>query len=501
MAAAVVLVMMGASAAQAAYPAPQVHITSPIDGAVKAGSFDVSADTTTGGPYVATLTDNGSFVATTAVFTPSGGTDAYTVTFASWDSRTVSNGTHQLAIGVTDAIARTTTDTISVDIENPGVTNVGASPSPFSPDKDGVKDVTTISYKLASSSIVTVLVKDSHNVVVGTLVSAQSQVAGDHSVVWNGLLSGNPDLPNGTYTVHISSSSGGATANASTPVVISCLKAGSSIRPSASAFKYGGSVGVYVKLNKWSYVDVGVYDVTGKKLVKKLLPKALRNRNMSVRGYIFTWNGRNSGGVKVKPGLYLLKAVTTNQAGSQSSIANVRVKGVKWILIIRGLLRLFWMDGVVFGPSAPAAGPSWADWKVNGLKVAVFPLAMGKSGWSTPVGHTFIEKKAKWPTWYPPAWAGSSGPVPGGKSNPLGPRALYLSPNNYSSGYRIHGTNDPSSIGHYASHGCIRMFPKDVIWLYNQVPVGTKVWVSANLPRAYNLVGPNKPSAPHLRNY
>ena len=61
----------------------------------------------------------------------------------------------------------------------------------------------------------------------------------------------------------------------------------------------------------------------------------------------------------------------------------------------------------------------------------------------------------------------------GGPDNPLGARALYLG----SSLYRIHGTNEPETIGHNVSSGCIRMMNEDVIDLYNRVRVGTKVIV------------------------
>ena len=61
----------------------------------------------------------------------------------------------------------------------------------------------------------------------------------------------------------------------------------------------------------------------------------------------------------------------------------------------------------------------------------------------------------------------------GGLDNPLGARALYLG----SSLYRIHGTNEPETIGHAVSSGCIRMLNQDVIDLYNRVPVGAPVVV------------------------
>jgi lipoprotein-anchoring transpeptidase ErfK/SrfK len=61
----------------------------------------------------------------------------------------------------------------------------------------------------------------------------------------------------------------------------------------------------------------------------------------------------------------------------------------------------------------------------------------------------------------------------GGEGNPLGARALYLG----STIYRIHGTNQPSTIGHFVSSGCIRLINQDVIDLYNRVSVGTRVVV------------------------
>jgi lipoprotein-anchoring transpeptidase ErfK/SrfK len=70
--------------------------------------------------------------------------------------------------------------------------------------------------------------------------------------------------------------------------------------------------------------------------------------------------------------------------------------------------------------------------------------------------------------------------VAGGPGNPLGARALYLS----GTLYRIHGTNQPSSIGHHVSSGCIRMTNVDIIDLYSRVQVGTKVVVLPDRRRA-----------------
>jgi lipoprotein-anchoring transpeptidase ErfK/SrfK len=105
-------------------------------------------------------------------------------------------------------------------------------------------------------------------------------------------------------------------------------------------------------------------------------------------------------------------------------------------------------------------------------------------GWT---GIAFVGRKAEWPHWMPPAdmlerWPHlkptyDAGGLPGGPDNPLGARALYLYQNNKDTLYRIHGTNEPESIGHDVSSGCIRMVNIDAIDLFNRVPVGTRVVV------------------------
>jgi lipoprotein-anchoring transpeptidase ErfK/SrfK len=106
-----------------------------------------------------------------------------------------------------------------------------------------------------------------------------------------------------------------------------------------------------------------------------------------------------------------------------------------------------------------------------------YGIGVGRPGftWS---GVKRISRKAEWPDWTPPAEMVLRRPdlprhMAGGPENPLGARALYLG----SSLYRIHGTNEPSTIGHNVSSGCIRMMNEDVIDLYSRVPVGAKVIV------------------------
>ncbi|MGL5117283.1 MAG: L,D-transpeptidase, partial [Beijerinckiaceae bacterium] len=89
-----------------------------------------------------------------------------------------------------------------------------------------------------------------------------------------------------------------------------------------------------------------------------------------------------------------------------------------------------------------------------------------------------ITMKQEWPDWRPPAAMLKRRPdlpqfMEGGEDNPLGARAMYLG----KSIYRIHGSNEPESIGHAVSSGCIRMLNEDVVDLYNRVRVGTRVVV------------------------
>ena len=96
-----------------------------------------------------------------------------------------------------------------------------------------------------------------------------------------------------------------------------------------------------------------------------------------------------------------------------------------------------------------------------------------------------MQRKAEWPRWTPPAemikrWphlAPRAGGMEGGPDNPLGARALYLYQDGKDTLYRIHGTNEPETIGRSASSGCIRMRNIDAIDLYNRAAVGGKVIV------------------------
>ncbi len=106
-----------------------------------------------------------------------------------------------------------------------------------------------------------------------------------------------------------------------------------------------------------------------------------------------------------------------------------------------------------------------------------YGIGVGRPGFAW-AGVKTITRKAEWPGWTPPAEMLERRPdlprhMDGGPANPLGARAMYLG----STLYRIHGTNEPETIGTNVSSGCIRMMNEDVIDLYGRVGVGTKVIV------------------------
>jgi len=129
----------------------------------------------------------------------------------------------------------------------------------------------------------------------------------------------------------------------------------------------------------------------------------------------------------------------------------------------------------------------------KGGQAVQYEVGVGKEGygWS---GMATVHNKQEWPDWYPtqdildrkpeirqymvPLRSGNG--MHGGPDNPLGARALYLWQGKVDTLYRIHGTNEPESIGHDVSAGCIRMRNLDVSDLYDRTPIGTKVVVLGN---------------------
>lgn len=139
----------------------------------------------------------------------------------------------------------------------------------------------------------------------------------------------------------------------------------------------------------------------------------------------------------------------------------------KGIVINLAAMRLYYF---------PEAGPGEPQ------RVITHPLGIGRVEWKTPEGLTSIVAKTAAPAWIPTAsirreHAANGDPlpavVPPGPDNPLGTHALRLGWPSYS----IHGTNKPPSIGLRGSHGCLRMYPEDIVGLFRDVPVGTPVRV------------------------
>ena len=115
-------------------------------------------------------------------------------------------------------------------------------------------------------------------------------------------------------------------------------------------------------------------------------------------------------------------------------------------------------------------------------KAMRYGIGVGREGY-TWSGVKNVVRKAEWPDWYPPPEMIKRQPylprmVAGGPGNPLGARALYIG----GTEYRIHGTNDPSTIGKHVSSGCIRLNNADIIDLFSRAKVGAKVIVLPQSP-------------------
>jgi lipoprotein-anchoring transpeptidase ErfK/SrfK len=112
----------------------------------------------------------------------------------------------------------------------------------------------------------------------------------------------------------------------------------------------------------------------------------------------------------------------------------------------------------------------------EGMKLRrTFGVATGQSQYPTPLGRFHVVVKWRDPWWYPPDsdWAKDAQPIPPGPGNPLGTRWMGIS----APAVGIHGTPDAASIGYSASHGCVRMLIPDAEWLFEQVEIGTPVFI------------------------
>jgi lipoprotein-anchoring transpeptidase ErfK/SrfK len=141
---------------------------------------------------------------------------------------------------------------------------------------------------------------------------------------------------------------------------------------------------------------------------------------------------------------------------------------------------------------------------LGGGRAIRYGVRVGREGF-TWTGTERISKMKEWPDWFPPPEMIERQPylprvMAGGPGNPLGARAMYLG----STLYRIHGTNQPSTIGHYVSSGCVGMLNEDVEDLYSRVQVGTRVVVLPGKPPETVATGapppPANPMAPPQHN-
>jgi len=141
---------------------------------------------------------------------------------------------------------------------------------------------------------------------------------------------------------------------------------------------------------------------------------------------------------------------------------------------------------LVQDPTGEQAGTITIDTKnrylylsLEGGEAMRYDIGVGRDGfaWS---GRAYVARRAEWPSWTPPAEMLKRRPdlpkfMEGGIENPLGARAMYLYNAKGDTMYRIHGTNEPDTIGQAVSSGCIRLLNADVIDLYQRVKVGAQV--------------------------
>jgi len=143
---------------------------------------------------------------------------------------------------------------------------------------------------------------------------------------------------------------------------------------------------------------------------------------------------------------------------------------------------------VVDDPTGERAGTITIDTKnrylylsMEGGRAMRYDVGVGREGFAWQ-GRAYIGRRAEWPTWTPPAAMLKRRPdlprvMTGGIANPLGARAMYLYNSHGDTMFRIHGTNEPDTIGHAVSSGCIRLLNEDVVDLYQRIKIGAPVIV------------------------
>lgn len=157
-------------------------------------------------------------------------------------------------------------------------------------------------------------------------------------------------------------------------------------------------------------------------------------------------------------------------------------EGTRVVLPFQAILPTAPRDGIVINVAEMRLYFYSQDKKTEVTSVAIYPVSVGRGDWSTPVTSSRLTGRAKNPVWYPPksiraehAARGDKLPlqVPPGPDNPLGKYMLTLD----IPGYFIHGTNKQFGIGMQVTHGCIRMYPRDIEQLVKLAPNNTPVTI------------------------
>jgi lipoprotein-anchoring transpeptidase ErfK/SrfK len=195
-------------------------------------------------------------------------------------------------------------------------------------------------------------------------------------------------------------------------------------------------------------------------------------------------------GVAIGSGLVPAEAAKATTPKKSSWFAGTAVdNGVTFKLTNFAVIDKKWHKQMVKYKSSEPAGTVVVDTRHHFLYLIIenqtairYGVGVGREGFQW-FGRANIDRKSLWPKWTPPPEMLKRQPdlpafVDGGApTNPLGPRAMYLHSGSGDTGYRLHGTLEPGSIGKDVSSGCIRMFPEHVIDLYQRCPIGTAVQV------------------------
>lgn len=200
-------------------------------------------------------------------------------------------------------------------------------------------------------------------------------------------------------------------------------------------------------------------------------------------------NGGNPVGSRpVDPNAAPATGIFRRFGGTRRSPAQIRTAAVTAAPRVSHAIDSAFLPKMVNDPTGEKPGTIVIDTSARYLYLVLadgraqrYGVGVGREGfgWS---GRVAIGRKAEWPTWTPPAEMRKRQPylpvsMVGGPGNPLGARAMYLYDGGRDTLFRIHGSNEPWTIGHAVSSGCIRMRNEDVIDLYSRVSVGTRVVV------------------------